>query len=217
MKDWLRNPLRRFIVIFVFSYLAIIAIGQWAGLREVYRDSIVKGTTKVFMNWWADGIVKPDVGTDPSNEGMDMLFILLNRKANQEAIDTNKSVFVIKVYQNSWQAGYLLTAFLLSLVFASPVPLKRKMIAASLGFLLLQMYVFFRFWINIEYSFQSNMKLDVVSHGAFLQSTITFLDAVFMKNIVVSFTVPLLLWALVTFQRGDFARISRIFIPQKPA
>ncbi|MEM7035894.1 MAG: hypothetical protein AAF570_02870 [Bacteroidota bacterium] len=217
MPTWLQNPLRKFLVFFAGAYLLLLALGSWGGVGSAYKGMVHSFSDRMFGNWWSEGYVFVKDGKDPLNEGMDLAMHLVSRKQFAAAQANKTNVKTITVYQSTWQAGYLITAFFLALVVASPVPTRRKLWSAGIGLVVLTLYVLFRFWINIDYSFQQNPVLDVVHHGEFMQSVMIFLDAFFMKNIVVSFIVPLLLWILITFQKDDREEWVKLIRPQATA
>lgn len=201
------KPIKRFVLIFLGIYGVLLAAGHWGGLGDAYQKLIQSAGNGIFQEMWSDGLADFQVEKDPLQKGMDTVIMLVNREELGKARAENRSVNVIKVYFSSWQSGFLSTAFLLALVLASPVPMRRKLISAGIGLLLITLFVLFRLWINLMFSWDENPKLGVVEYSSFSSGLIQFLDGVFVKHIVVSFVVPLVLWILVTFGKGDLASI----------
>jgi hypothetical protein len=208
------KPIKKFVLVLIASYGILLAAGHWAGLDVAYQNFIRSAGNSIFQEMWSDGLADFQEGTDPLQKGMDTVILLVNKKELGKARAENRSVNVIKVYFSTWQSGFLSTAFLLALVMASPVPPRRKLIACGVGLLLITLFVLFRLWINLLFSFDENPKLEVVDLSSFVSGLVHFLDAVFVKHIVVSFVVPLGIWILITFGKGD---LNRIFSEQKKA
>lgn len=203
MKDLLRKPLYRMIAIFVASYAAILILGNVAGLQEGYRSAMENVSNKVFREFWSKGYVFFEADTDPTGNEMDTSMRLINREALLEAQRTNTNVYSIKIFCSMRNWGFLSTAFFLALVFAAPVPLRRKAIAGAIGFLMVQLFVLFRIWVDLEFTMQQNPKLGIVDYEGFWGKVIVTMDAFFAKNIVIAFVIPLLIWIFVMFKKED--------------
>jgi hypothetical protein len=202
------KPIRKFLLFFLGIYAALLLLGHFGGLQNAYRDLIQSLGNSVFQEWWSKGLVDFQDGTDPLNKGMDTVMMLLNREELTQARASGQNVSVTKVYFSTWQSGFLSTAFLLALILASPVPPKRKAIASGIGLMLVTLFVLFRLWVNLMYSWDMHPKLNVLQLGSTASGLIEFLDGVFVKHIVVSMVVPLILWILVTFRKEDWKRLK---------
>lgn len=208
MQKFLRNPIYKMVAIFAVAYGGILLLGGLAGMENGYRTAMQSVSNKVFRNFWGDGLVFFQDGVDPSGKEMDTAITLVNRKAFVEAQQNNTTVYSIKVFCSMRNWGYLISAFFAALLIASPVPLRRKLIAGTVGLLLVQLFVLFRIGVDVEFSFQQNEKLNVLDYGGFWEDVIIGMDAFFAKNIVIAFAVPLIIWILVTFKKGDLKALT---------
>lgn len=210
MKRLLANPLYKMIAIFVLAYAGILILGNVANLQEGYRSAMENVSNKVFREFWSQGYVFFEADEDPTGEEMDTSMRMLNREALLEAQRNNTNVYSIKVFCSLRNWGFLSTAFFLALVLAAPVPLRRKVIAGLIGFLLVQLFVLFRIWVDLEFTMQQNPKLNIVNYAGFWEKVIVTMDAFFAKNIVIAFIVPLLVWIFVMFKREDMKLLSSL-------
>lgn len=208
------KPIKRFVLIFLGIYGVMLVAGHWGGIGNAYQKLIQSAGNSLFQEMWSDGLADFQEEKDPLQKGMDTVIMLVNREELGQARAENRGVNVIKVYFSSWQSGFLSTAFLLALILASPVPIRRKLISTGIGLALITLFVLFRLWINLMFSWDENPNLNVVEYSSFSSGLIHFLDGIFVKHIVISFVIPVVLWILITFGKGD---LIRIFGAQKKA
>ncbi len=99
--------------------------------------------------------------------------------------------------------GYLPTVLLISLVLASPVPWRRKLLALPAGFILVMGLVLFKQYIFILDQCVKNPFLKLTDYSGFSKSLFDFTNT-FIN--ISSFTVPyfvVVIWLLVTFRISD--------------
>ena len=105
---------------------------------------------------------------------------------------------------NTRYLGYLPTILLISLVVASPVPWKRKLIALALGLALVTLLILFKQYISLLWRCDQNPWLQLTDYGdkgkALLNSTYHFIAVT--SSSVLYFVVAI--WLLVTFRLDDF-------------
>lgn len=215
MKRLLNNPLYKMVGIFVIAYGALLLLGSVAKVEDGYRSAIQGVSNKVFRNFWSNGLVFFEDGQDPLGEEMDTAIRMINREAFIAAKKNQTTVYSIRIFCSMRNWGFLITAFFIALVLAAPVPLRRKLISGTIGLLLVQLFVLFRIWVDIEFSMQQNQKLDIVNYGGFGEQVIVTMDAVFAKNIVVAFSIPLLIWIFVMFKREDVKMLGNAVANRK--
>ncbi|MEM6271441.1 MAG: hypothetical protein AAF998_18540 [Bacteroidota bacterium] len=201
------KPIRKFLLWFLGIYAALLVAGHFAGVGDAYRSLVQAMGNQVFQEWWSEGLVDFQPGNDPLQKDMDTVMLLLNREELGQARSSGTNVRVIKVYFSTWQSGFLSTAFILALILASPVPNRRKAVGAGLGLLAITLFVLFRLWVNLMFSWGENPQLGVVEYSSTTSRFIAFLDGIFVKHIVVSLVVPLVLWILIAFRREDWSRL----------
>ncbi len=105
---------------------------------------------------------------------------------------------------NTRYMGYIPTILLISLVLASPVPWKRRLVALVAGLSLVMLLIIFKQWIALLWLCEQNSWLhltDFTKTGAkFLSSTNSIISA--STSTVLYFVVAI--WILVTFRVDDF-------------
>lgn len=99
--------------------------------------------------------------------------------------------------------GYLPTILLISLVIASPVGFRRKMIALALGIFLTMLLILFKHWISLIWLAQQTPWLQLANYTCWKLSVLTFTNTFISSS---SFTVAyfvIAIWLLVTFRMED--------------
>lgn len=185
------------------------------GLSEGYATGLRSVSSITFQNWFDKGLILIGPEKSSFDESMDTSVRFFNLAQHEKAIKDQTKVYSVTLFYNSYIRGFLMTAFFLSLAIASPISLKRKAWGALIGFLLLQVFVLFRTYINLYYTLQQNPKLAIVNPSGFVQSLVIALDASLVKNIVISFIVPLILWAIVMFSREDRLLFKQLVLAKR--
>ena len=207
------NPIRGLALTFIVAYALLLVMGNFVGGKELYRTGLQAVSAKIFQNWWPKAHVSFRPGTDPAKKGMDTMIQIVNLKELQFAQQNKTAVVAAKVYYNSYHRGFLLSIFFLSLAITVPLPWKRRLIAGGIGFLLVQGFILSRTGINIAFSMQENPEIGLVNSSEFMQTLVAGLDAFLVKNIVIAFIMPLLIWILVMFRAED-RELLRQLMPQ---
>jgi len=109
---------------------------------------------------------------------------------------------------NTRYLGYIPTILILSLVLASPVPWKRKIMALLVGLILVMLLVLFKQWISLLWLCETNPWLSLTHFGPTGKKLLTFANKVFCESssTVLYFVVGI--WLLVTFRLDDFKTSS---------
>jgi hypothetical protein len=96
--------------------------------------------------------------------------------------------------------GWVPTALTLALILATPIPWKRRLAACAGGLVLIHLFLFFTLqaWI-----WNNSVELSLLTLSAFWQRVVGELDYELMDQLGVSFTIPLVIWIIVTFRRQD--------------
>ncbi len=216
MPSFLRNPLLRMALIFGLCYGGFLIIGQVAGLSKGYRSVIRNLSTRIFQENWSNGIVQFREPGDQFGKGLETAIDMVNREENARAAASGTSVKAVTVYFSIHNWGYLLGSFLLSLIIASPVPIKRKLWAAGISLVFFHIYLMARIWLKLEWEIDAHPELAILDISDFWSSTLDALNVVFVQNIVVSFLTVTFIWALVTFRKDDWGAFSRMIkVPAK--
>ncbi len=105
---------------------------------------------------------------------------------------------------NTRYLGYIPTILLISLVLASPVPWKRKLIALISGLILVMLLLMFKQWIALLQLSEESPFLQLTNFTGTSKSILTFLNTFIctFSSSVLYFVVAI--WLLVTFRVDDF-------------
>lgn len=117
---------------------------------------------------------------------------------------------------NTRYYGYVPTILLISLIIASPVPRKRKLIALAAGLILLYALILFKQWIILlTLCDQGGSDLGLITFNSFQLKLLRITSNIFYKSVspVMYFTV--VIWLLVTFRMEDFKSLTETARPEK--
>lgn len=208
MKKLTDDKLFRAGIAFMGALVFFMVLGSF-GLSETYRAAIQNTSQSLFMEHWDKGYVVFKAGTDPLGEGMDTKFSLINRVANAQAAQNKTSAPAITTYLSFVRSAFSPFCFLLALIFASPVSNKRKLYAVLAAFLIFHIWVFIKLWIGIAYVLHLNeAKLQISGYSNGWGSILTYLDRFLVKNVVVMYMIPVLIWIGTTFNKADLQKMG---------
>lgn len=120
------------------------------------------------------------------------------------AIDTATADF------NTRFRGYLPTVLFLSLVFASPVSRRRRMIYSLLGIVLMTLVVMLKQWIHILYICSQSKWLELYVFTENQERKINFFYVNFANYNGPSLIFAIALWILLTFRIKDIDLIFNV-------
>lgn len=110
---------------------------------------------------------------------------------------------------NSRYYGYVPTILLISLIIASPVPRKRKLVALLVGLILLYALILFKQWIILlTLCDQGGAELGLMTFNSFQLKLLRITSNILYKSVspVMYFTVAI--WLLVTFRMEDLRAVN---------
>ena len=109
--------------------------------------------------------------------------------------------------------GWVPTALTTALILASPVPWKRRLWALLAGWVLVQLFLLFSLqsWI-----WDASPAVSLETLSPFWQSRADDLEYVLITQLGASFSVPLVIWVVVTFRRRDLELLSDGFPKPRP-
>lgn len=196
------------VLLFGLVYGGLLVLGQYAGFSKSYRSGIRNASTSLFQKGWSKGYVQFQEKEDEFGKGLETAISFVNREANDKAAAAGTSVKAVTVYFSIHTWGYLLGTFLLALIVASPVPNRRKLIAAGISLVIFHFFLFFRIWLKLEWEMDAHPELGILELSSFKSGLFDVLNTVFVQNIVVSFLTVTLIWGVVTFRREDWKTFS---------
>lgn len=210
MPSFLRNPLLRMVLLFAVAYGGFLILGQVTGITKGYRTVIRNVSTTVFQEHWSEGLVQFREPGAQFGKGLETAIDFVNRAENERAAVTGSSVSAVTVYFSIHNWGFLLGTFLISLIIASPVSIRRKLVAAGISLVLFHFYLFFRIWLKLEWEMDTHPELAIVDLSDFWSKALDAFNIVFVQNIVVSFLVAVMIWIMVTFRKDDWGMFSKL-------
>ncbi len=194
-------PYRRVAIFFgrVLLVYALLVLIPWPGLHEAYA-SVVRTTCRVFGGGFAgSGHVSV---LPPSAEDRRYVRFRLENRA------TGKSAPVVAKLR---ETGFLPTALLIALVLNTPIPWPRRWRALAWGLLVALVFTAFRLGFFVYSQFAMAEAVALIRPGPFLKGILFHGNILLVRSPVVSFTVPFLIWALVTFRRDDWRWLRSSF------
>ena len=190
----MKGPAMKFLLRFVVIFGLLIA--PWPGLNEAYSHYFQSLGQMVFNPAGETQrmvIFSPASGRIP---GMDTRLTL----ENSELADASGKGLVKRTEIDTRSIGWVPTALTMALVLATPIPWMRRLTALAGGLVLIQLFIFFSLqaWV-----WNNSADLSLLTLSNFEQRVIDELDYALMNQLGISFTVPVLIWAIVTFRRQD--------------
>jgi hypothetical protein len=107
---------------------------------------------------------------------------------------------------SSRMQGYLPTAEVLALILATPIPWKRRLWALIGGVLIVHVFIAVRVLSAIAYSLNTAQLGTFSDLSPFWRDVVFKIDEILTTVPTTTFVVPVFVWILVTFRRGDHDR-----------
>ncbi len=210
MKEHLQHPLKRFALLFIGSYLLLYLLGQM-GLATAYGKYFRTIGEATFNGMKGGiGIVKFTESEGAYGDEYTSTILLANKKQVQAAANKGTNVEVRKNFVNHHRIGFFPLLILFSLILASPVPWKRKLILLVVAFGIMTLFTLFRQWLLILNDFHKNYEtLQVLQFSSFWADFLHNARQLMVFNIVISGMVATFLWGILTFRKADIQRISK--------
>jgi hypothetical protein len=162
---------------------------------EAYGDFYRKVADQCFGHFRETGFAKFKPMKDPAMTHVNVgnyALKLPDGSFDTAAIDINTRIL-----------GYIPTILFISLVLASPVPWKRRLIGLAIGIVPVMLLIIFKHWISILWLCEQNAWLKLTNFTGFSKTLLTFTNTFISTS---SFTVPYFvvgIWLLVTFRLDD--------------
>jgi hypothetical protein len=119
---------------------------------------------------------------------------------NATLADSNGNGPVRRTELDSRSIGWVPTALTMALVLATPIPWTRRLLALAGGLVLIHLFLIFTLqcWI---WDNSADMSLLTLSNLG--QRVIDEVNYALMNQLGASFSIPIVIWILVTFRRQD--------------
>ncbi len=177
----------------VILFYALLMI-PWPGVREGYAYLFRVCGNTVFRTFGSAGRVYfAPISPVPGGKDAKDTSVTLENIQTRGARGT--------MDMNSRLMGYLPTAFAAALILATPVPWSRRLWALLWGF------GGFELALRLLDAFSDKNVLAVFSLGPVGKALIVILMKVLAMSPVSAYIAPIFVWILVTFRRGDWAKL----------
>jgi hypothetical protein len=184
----------RFLLWFLLIFGVLIA--PWPGLNQAY-SRYFQSLGQMAFNPSGESrrmvVFSPASGKIP---GLDTRLTL----ENTELADASGQGRVERTEIDTRSIGWVPTALTVALVLATPIPWTRRLMALAGGLALIHLFIFFSLqaWV-----WNNSAGLSLLTLSSFEQRVVDELNYALMNQLGISFTVPVLIWTLVTFRRQD--------------
>lgn len=191
----LRNPIIGFLCRFALIYGLLIL--PWPGWNELYGDYFRALGQMAFSR---DG-EKRIVLFEPHE--LQHGFSSLNTRmtlGNRDLTDSSGNGRAVMIDLDTRSIGWVPTALTVALILATPVPWRRRGWALLWGLLLIHGFILFSLqtWIWNE-----SPGLSLTTLSPFWKEIVDDLEYTLVTQLGASFSVPVLIWIVVTYRRED--------------
>lgn len=107
---------------------------------------------------------------------------------------------------DSRRMAYAPLSFIAALVLATPLPWRRRLIALFWGLLAVHLFIVLRLELILLYAFCEDSPARLYAPSPFWSNVLYHAFEALAGSFPSSFIVPTMLWALITFRRGDLER-----------
>jgi len=194
----------KFLLIFVASY-GIMTIPK-TGISDAYAKFLRAEGKFFFGDFGKDGIALFEPNEDENSWNYPTLLVLYNSKHYDQSAKTGSNFTYVKTNLAMYY-DFLFAAFLIALIIATPLTIKRKLLALIAGTILLHVYINFTLLIEILSQFSDYPVIDVVHLSPFWLKVVKFIYPIVRVNFGTGFFVAVLVWLIVCFKKEDFTRI----------
>ncbi len=170
----------------------------WPGVMTSYRAAFCAGCNTFFRTLGGSGRVYFAPKDGAITDGKDVA-------ARLENVGT-RTAGIMKM--SSRLMGYLPTCFAISLVFATPVSLKRRTIALPWTLVLTSCFVGLTVWLQLVNALSGADSLAVFTFGPFWKGVVVVLLKVLAMSPVTAYIAPVVIWVLVTLRPEDLVRVA---------
>jgi len=191
----------------MFSFAAFIAVYLLlllpkASMNEIYAEQFCKLGNYLYADFPQGGYVRLSTQTDKGKN--DIALFLSNaswvENGKLTGVTTNKA---------SDRIGYLITAFFAALVIATPHNWKRKLVALTLGFLLVTAFVMLKLYIIILQAFTQVDWFGLFQEPSTKQS-IQFWYENFAAPASYGYSFVVIVWLALSIRRREWKHLNSL-------
>jgi len=193
------NPVAAFFFKVILFY-ALLMI-PWPGVQQGYASLFCDAGNLAFRSFGSIGRTRFRVVDPPP--------------ANKNAVDFEIKLENIRTHaggtfepdRNTRKMGYLPAAFTVSLVLATPISWRRRLTAIVWAMALITAFVGLQLTIRLVEAFSDPNVLNQFELGLWTKRLLGILLKVVVTSPVTAYIAPIFVWILVTFRRGDWAKL----------
>lgn len=185
-----------FLVRFFIIYGLLIY--PWPGWKEVYGE----GFRAVGNALYSSDNEKRTIHFEAHEEtkgfaAIDSRIVL----TNPNLVDENNKTPTSNLGFDSWSICWLPTALTMAFILATPIPWKRRLWALLWGLVLIHLFL----WFSVQaYIWDESTNVKLITLSPFWKNIAEGLVYILILQMGASFSVPLVIWILVTFKREDW-------------
>lgn len=201
------RPLTYFAIVFICVFLCLAFLGSAliGPAKSIYK-SIGSSAVSSIINKKPERQRIAEVVDDPQSVNSIRVNVQYHDKASPEGIVPVKYTSI-----DVFREAVIPFVFVLSLILATPIPYRRRMIALLYGFLIAQAYIFLKFFVL---TFDNYRSPDFAAYQ--FPGLIDFFVYMFAKFFAVtgyssSVIVPLLIWIMASFRAPEISALKEWF------
>jgi hypothetical protein len=183
----------RSVILFLILYALLMV--PWPGLQAAYSKFYRCAASLVFDSFGSGGAVRFHPADHPQYNVMTIAFYDLRNPPPDGRVQPFH-VFNI----SSRYSAYIYVAFVVALILATPIPLRRKGWAILWGLISIHAYLALKTAILVNYVFLTTPR-SPVTFSPVMGRALFFAQNLFMKQMVFSFMVCVFIWFSVSFFR----------------
>ena len=186
-------PTLGFVVRFAVMFGLLIA--PWPGWNQAYGEYF-RGFGQWIFSGESDARVVMFAPLAQPGDGLDTQVSV----ADRTQLDANGRGPIKRTGLESRSLGWLPTALTAALILATPIPWGRRVAALCAGVVLIHLFIAFSLLIWIWDNSPDVFSGTLSDLWKLITSELSY---AFVTQLGISFTIPVLIWVLVTFKRQD--------------
>lgn len=202
---------KKHLLLFLIKFAVVYAILLLPPFRSMYADAFIATGKQWFRHIDEKGVTVFKVKENAINPDVIVEITIANKYAVAEALrKKSKNVDNFATIFCNWYA-YLIIAYLVALILATPISWKRKLFSLLAGLTLTYFYFLLMIWVLLLYKFNQNTQLDVLQLSGFKKTLVDVLYPVLVGNPGTTVFAALFIYVLVVFRKQDLEKLKTIF------
>lgn len=184
----------KFAVLFGFTYVLLII--PWPGFDRLYSEYFRAFGATIFSRNEGPEVVGFAASQSPEAPNLDTQVTLGNRGSAESMASSVQA----KTNLDSRSIGWIPTALTVALIVATPISLRRRAWALAGGLVLVHLFIILTLqsWI-----WNNAPTVGLMTMSDFGKQVTDALSYCLVNQLGASFSIPVLIWIVVTFRRQD--------------